>query len=134
LSSSERGVGCIKIGVVTDDGRTVSPHFGMAQFYLVFEIEDGVIKGKEMRPKAQHTHHGGGHADSGIMHEGDDDHHGHGEMLSNVGDCKALIARGMGQPMHDAILQMGIRPYVTKIAGAEEAARAYVDGTLDDVW
>jgi hypothetical protein len=30
----------MKIGVVTNDGRTVSPpHFAMAKSYLVFEIE-----------------------------------------------------------------------------------------------
>ena len=34
----------MKVGVVTDDGKTVSPHFGMAQYYLVYEIENGVIK------------------------------------------------------------------------------------------
>jgi predicted Fe-Mo cluster-binding NifX family protein len=122
----------IKIGVATDDGKTVSPHFGMAHFYLVFEIEDGVIKGKEMRPKKWHQHHGEGRSDGGTTREGGSDHHGHGEMLSNVTDCKALIAGGMGQPMHDAILQLGIKPYLTDIAGAEDAVKAYLDGTADD--
>jgi len=122
----------MKIGVVTDDGRTVSPHFGMAKFYLVFEIEGGVIKGKEMRPKAWHQHHGGGHDVGGVADEGEA-HSGHGEMLSNVRDCEALVARGMGRPMHDAIVRMGIRPYVTRLATAEEVAGAYIDGTLDDL-
>ena len=122
----------MKIGVVTNDGRTIQAHFGMAQFYLVFEIEGGVIKGREMRPKAWHRRHGGEHSDSGVMPEGGDEHPGHGEMLSNVRDCEALVARGMGRPMYDAILQMGIKPYVTNIAIAEEAVGAYINGTLDN--
>lgn len=125
-------MGGIRIGVVTNDGRTVSPHFGMAQFYLVFEIEGGVIKGKEMRPKAWHWHHGGERTDGGVTHEGGDEHPGHGEMLSNVRDCEALVARGMGRPMYDAIRQMGIKPYVTTIAFTEEAVVAYINGTLDN--
>ncbi len=132
MSTSKRGVGGVKIGVATDEGETVSPHFGMARFYLVFAIEEGVVKGREMRPKKWHQHHGEGHSDGGTMREGGSDHHGHGEMLSNVMDCEVLVARGMGRPMYDSILQMGIKPYVTKIARAEEVADAYINGTLDN--
>ena len=132
MSSSDERMRSIKIGVATDDGETVSPHFGMAAFYLVLEIEDGSIKSKELRPKKSHQHHGEGHSDAGTMREGGGEHHSHAEMLSNVTDCEALIARGMGRPMFDSILQMGIKPYVTKIATAEEVANAYIDGTLDN--
>ncbi len=121
----------MKIGVATDDGKTVSPHFGMAKFYLVFEMEDGTIKGKEMRPKTRH-HHGREHGDTGAAIKEGEEHHGHAEMLSNVNDCEALVARGMGPPMYNSILQMGIRPYLTRIAVVEDVARAYINGTLDD--
>ena len=36
-----------KIAVVTDDMSTISPHFGMARHYLVYEVEAGEIVGKE---------------------------------------------------------------------------------------
>ena len=122
----------MKVGVVTNDGRTVTPHFGMARFYVVFEIEGGAIKGKELRKKAWHMHQGGGGAEISFGHEGGGERPGHEDMLSNVRDCEALISRGMGRPMYAAILQTGIKPYVTKIAIAEDAVAAYVNGTLDN--
>lgn len=128
----------MKIGVVTNDGRTISPHFGMARFYAVFDIEDGVIKGKEMRPKAWHEHTAGKRpgrdstARGGGMHHDGNQRSTHHEMLSNIGDCEALVAKGMGRPMYEAILEAGIKPYVTSLGLAEEAVLAYAKGTLDN--
>ena len=122
----------MKVGVVTDDGRTVSAHFGMATQYLVFQIEDGEIKGRETRPKASHSHSDREQADAGSVRQEEGEHHGHGEMLSNVRDCEALIARGMGRPMYESILRLGIKPCVTDIASAEEAVGAYIKGSLDN--
>ncbi len=127
----------LKVGVVTDDGQTISPHFGMAQHYLVYDIQDGVVKGKETRPKAGH-HHGG------MEHEGE--HHGegpghnqgpeeastHASMLSNVSDCDALIARGMGWGIYEAMRQAGIKPFITEAVYADDAVQAYIKGSLDD--
>ena len=44
----------MKAAVVTDDLQTVSAHFGMARHYLVYDIEGGVVKGKETRDKVAH--------------------------------------------------------------------------------
>ena len=115
----------MRIGIVTDDGTSVSPHFGMAKNYLVVEIEGREVKGKEMRPKKSHQ------PERGRAHHADGEGASHGEMLSGVRDCEALVARGMGRPMYDAILQAGIEPYLTTIARADDVVRAYVDGTLD---
>lgn len=116
----------MKIAVATDDGTTVSPHFGMAKHYLVVEVVDGAIKGRDLRPK---MHHAPGR---GAEHHSGDEHSLHGGMLSVVRDCGAIVARGMGRPMYEAILQAGITPYVTGINGIDDAVRAYIDGTLHD--
>lgn len=129
----------MRVAVVTDDGKTISPHFGMAQYYLVYDIKNGAVKGKEMRPKA-------GHHRSGMEHQDETEHHGagpghhqgpeevstHQNMLSNVRDCAALIARGMGWGMYDAIIQSGIKPFVTESVYADDAVQAYIKGSLDD--
>ena len=121
----------MKIGVVTDDGRIVSAHFGMAKHYLVFEIEGGIIKRYEMRPKASHQHAGTGHADRGEVHQSENEHSLHADMLSNVRDCQILVARGMGRPMYENIIQMGITPCITEHSSVEEAVRACIEGTLE---
>ena len=123
----------MKVGVVTDDGKTISQHFGMAQYYLVYDIEGGTVKGKETRPKAGH-HHGGmqHHSEGPGHHQGKEEASTHQNMLSNVIDCEALIARGMGWGMYEAIRQSGIKPFITEAVYADDAVQAYIKGSLDD--
>ena len=49
----------MKIAVVTDDGETISQHFGRAQHYVVLTIENGQVTGREMRDKFGHRHGAG---------------------------------------------------------------------------
>ena len=122
----------LKIAVVTDDGKTISQHFGRARYYVVYDVQGGVIKGSEMRDKA--AHHSGSeprqHEEGG--HHGSEADAKHNSMLSNVSDCEALIARGMGWGAHEAIKASGLKPFVTDIEYAEDAAKAYVAGKLDN--
>ena len=120
----------MKIAVVTDDGKTISQHFGRARYYVVYDVQGGVIKGSEMRDKAAH------HSGSEPHHE-EGGHHGpeadvkHSSMLSNVSDCEVLIARGMGWGAHEAIKGAGLKPFITDLELAEDAAKAYISGKLD---
>ena len=116
----------MKIAVVSDDGRTISQHFGMAVYYVIYDIKEGRIVGRETKPKAAHdregTAHSHGHHDPSI----------HNSMLSNAGDCEAIIARGMGWGAYEAIRQSGVRPYITDLVNADDAVDAYIEGTLVD--
>ncbi len=128
----------MKVAVVTDSGNTISQHFGRASFFLVFSIEDGVIVATEQRSKA-------GHEQFAHLHDHQPDHeHGHehgtgahsedkhAQMLDPIRDCDAVIVRGMGTGAYRAVQAANIRPYLTELAEADAAARAYIDGTLTD--
>ncbi len=121
----------MKIAVVTDDGKTISQHFGRARYYVVYDVQGGVIKDSEMRDKA--AHHAGAephqHEEGG--HQGPEADAKHNSMLSNISDCEALITRGIGWGAFDAIKKGGIKPFITDLALAEDAAKAYVAGKLD---
>lgn len=117
----------MKAAVVTDDLLTVSAHFGMARHYLVYDIVDGVVKGREVRDKVGHSqgmqhHEQGGAAESRL----------HNTMLANVADCQAIIAAGMGAPMYASIVSAGMRTYITRIRTADDAVKALAEGTLDN--
>ena len=60
--------GSMKIAIVTEDGHTVSQHFGRAPYYAVLTVEGGLIVARELRPKTG-PHQTGGpreeHAGSG---------------------------------------------------------------------
>ena len=110
--------------------QTVSAHFGRAQHYLVYEVEGGAFKRMETRDKVGHgpgmeEHHherGAGPEMTNV----------HNAMLSNVGDCEAVISGGMGRPMHEAIMAAGMKVYITRMRYADEAVRALTEGRLDN--
>jgi predicted Fe-Mo cluster-binding NifX family protein len=124
-------VDVLKVGVVTDDGLTISAHFGRAQYYLVYDIVDGTVKGKETRPKASH-HQPGMEPHAEGHHHGQAEASLHANMLSGVKDCEALIARGMGWGMYEAIKEAGMKPFLTDMVSADQAVEAYIKGSLDD--
>jgi tRNA-Thr(GGU) m(6)t(6)A37 methyltransferase TsaA len=126
----------VKIAVITEDGQTISQHFGRAPHYLVFTVEDNKIVGKELRDKAGHRQF----ADEDHQHASRNDPRGHGfgahseskhaRMIESIQDCEAVIVRGMGRGAYYAMEHANIRPFVTEIADAENAVKAYIDGTL----
>jgi predicted Fe-Mo cluster-binding NifX family protein len=75
----------MKIAAVTNDGKSISAHFGRARNYLVMTIENGQIAAQEMRDKSA-CHHGHDHGHGHDAHDHDDHadhahehgHHGHG--------------------------------------------------------
>jgi predicted Fe-Mo cluster-binding NifX family protein len=127
----------MKIAAVTDDGQTISQHFGRAQQYAVLTIEDGKIVARETRDKWAHSHHG---EHSHETHGPDTFGHGlepgaqetHARMATPIVDCQAVLARGMGSGAYNSLRQAGIKPVVTEISSIDEAALAYAAGTLVD--
>jgi predicted Fe-Mo cluster-binding NifX family protein len=133
----------MKIAAITDDGESISAHFGRARQFLVFTVEDGVLVSRELRAKAGHDEFAGEEHDHGHHeHHGRDDPRGHGfgrgaggrhtEMMAAITDCDVLLARGMGQGAYLALQQAGITPITTEIKSAEAAVQAYLSGEIVD--
>jgi predicted Fe-Mo cluster-binding NifX family protein len=124
----------MKIAVVSEDGATISQHFGRAPYYVVLTVEDGKVVDREKREKTAHGH---GHDHGGHVHvEGEV--HGfdaasqdvHSRMAAPISDCQLLLARGMGMGAFQSLTQAGIQPIITDIAAIDEAVAAYLAGTL----
>ena len=128
----------MKIAAVSEDGVTISQHFGRAPFYVVVTVEDGKIVSHEKRDKMGHAQFAGEHAEHG--HEADPRGHGfdpaaqnrHARMAAAIVDCEVLLARGMGAGAYQGMEQAGIRPVVTDVANIEEALQAYLTGSLEN--
>ena len=128
----------MKIAAVSEDGVTISQHFGRAPFYVVVTVEDGKIVSHEKRDKMGHAQF------SGETHEGahGEDPRGHGfdpaaqnrhtRMAAAIADCEVLLAGGMGAGAYESMKQASIRPIVTDIASVDEAVQAYIEGRLMD--
>jgi predicted Fe-Mo cluster-binding NifX family protein len=125
-----------KIAAITDDGKTISQHFGRAQYYLVATVENGQIVQRELRPKLGHNQFSSNpHAADipGQQHGMDAaSHNKHLQMAEAIADCEALLCRGMGMGAYQSMQARGIRPVVTDIAGIDDAVMAYVEGNIVD--
>lgn len=124
-----------KIAFVTDDGQTISKHFGRAPYYQVLTVEGERVLAGEQRAKPGHqTFAQGGRAHS---HEHE---HGfgaaaqdkHNRMIDVIADCEALIAGGMGRGAYLSLQEAGITAIITDLDDIGEAAAAYLRGELEN--
>ncbi len=127
----------MKIAVITNDGKTISQHFGRAPYYLVLTIEEGEVTQRELREKIGHRHFVSQHEDhnheAGVGHGTDSgSHKKHASMAEAISDCKALICGGMGIGAYQSMQQFDIKPVVTDLRDIEEAVKAFIDGKLID--
>ena len=128
-----------KIAIVTDDGMTISPHFGRATQYAIISIEDGSITARELRDKASHRDFQAGESHQ-HRHREDERGRGFGQyagekhrrMFANITDCQIVLARGMGRGAHNGLQQMNIQPILTDIADIDAAVQAVINDEIVD--
>ena len=126
----------MKIAAVSEDGVTISQHFGRAPFYVVVTVEDGKIVSRERRDKLGHAHLANEpHTEeAGQPHGfGPQAHNRHLQMAEAIADCEALLCGGMGQGAYESMKARNIKPVVTDIHLIDEAALAYAQGTIVDL-
>lgn len=126
----------MKIACITEDGITISQHFGRAPYYLVLTIEEGKIINREKRAKMGHNQfqaaaheeapHEAGHGMDSASHDK------HISMADTIADCKVLLCGGMGTGAYESMRRLNIQPIVTDVREIETAAQAYIKGTLVD--
>ncbi len=129
----------MKIAAVSEDGVTISQHFGRAPFYVVVTVEEGKIVARERRDKMGHAQFAGeAHAEEAAG--ADPRGHGfdpaaqsrHARMAAAIADCDVLLARGMGAGAYASMEQAGIRPVLTDIPTIDEAVQAVISGEIED--
>jgi predicted Fe-Mo cluster-binding NifX family protein len=126
----------MKIAFATDDGRTISSHFGRASHYMVITIENGQLTRHEMRDKLGHNHF----ANEPHQSHAENQPHGfdsasqnrHVQMAEGIRDCEVMVCKGMGRGAYESMRTMNIRPLVTDINDVDEAAIAYANGQIVD--
>jgi predicted Fe-Mo cluster-binding NifX family protein len=109
----------IKIAIPTDDGVTISRHFGHAKAFLVVTLDNGEITDQELRQMSDTDDHDHHHHDHDHDHDHDHHHHGmggnpaHMAKFDVINDCQVLIGGGMGQPAVQRLNAMGIQVALT---------------------
>jgi predicted Fe-Mo cluster-binding NifX family protein len=126
----------MRIAAITEDGKSISQHFGRAPYYLVVTVENGQIVERELRDKLGHTQFANQPHESegpGQLHGmGSDSHNKHLMMSEAIADCEVLLCGGMGMGAYQSMVARGIKPVVTEIWDIEQAVMAYVEGKIVD--
>lgn len=126
----------MKIAAITDNGKTISQHFGRAQYYLVAKVENRQIVSRDLREKLGHAQFADQpHAEEipGQPHIMDAaSHNKHVQMVEAITDCETLLCRSMGMGANECMKTRGIRPVGTDIASNDEAVMAYIEGKIVD--
>ncbi len=126
----------MKIAVITDDGQTISQHFGRAAHYLVLTVENGEIVNRELRDKLGHSHFASEPHEQGTPGQP----HGfdpaaqdrHVRMAEAIADCQVLLCGGMGAGAYQSMQARGIKPIVVDVPVIDLAVKAYLEGKLVD--
>ena len=118
----------MKIAVASSDGTHISPHFGRSSHFLVFDVEDGKISGKEVRSNT-FTAHARGECAGGHHH--DHGAHSHASIVGALSDCHAVLCYGMGWRAAEALAHEGIQSFVLgEECTPEKAVTLFLDGKL----
>jgi predicted Fe-Mo cluster-binding NifX family protein len=126
----------MKIAAVSEDGVTISQHFGRAPFYVVVTVENGKIISHETRDKMGHAYFAGETHEE--AHGADPRGHGfdpaaqhrHARMAASISDCQVLLVGGMGMGAYESMQQANIIPVVTDLENIDQAVQAYLSGSL----
>jgi len=114
-----------KIAVASDDGQSISSHFGKTKGFVIFEVEGQEIKGQEYRPN---TFTGHARELENVGHDVDR----HGPILSALNDCKVVISNGMGRRLYDDLCGAGKEVFITEETSVKKAIDLYLNNKLAD--
>jgi predicted Fe-Mo cluster-binding NifX family protein len=124
----------MKIAVATEDGKTISKHFGRSPYFVIFEIERDRIINTTLRKNTftghfKRDHHEHQH---GEHHHGSGDPHKHESVAEGLIDCQVVISHGMGRMAWEDLRDRGIEMIVTDETDVESAVNKYISGDLTD--
>ncbi|MFH1174463.1 MAG: NifB/NifX family molybdenum-iron cluster-binding protein [archaeon] len=107
----------MKIAIASDDRNTISPHFGRALGFVVFDIDRSKVLGEEYRRNVGKNKGACGTCD-------------HQAMIRTVKDCEQVICQGMGQSIFDDLLRNSITAVVTDERTVKGALNKFMRGGL----
>lgn len=117
----------MRVAVASQDGESISAHFGRCACFIIFDAEDGTVLRKELRKNTHTSHaqgncHASGHSDQP---------HSHAAVVQALQDCQAALCYGMGWRAADDLMRNGIKPVIVdRKRTPEEAVALYVQGNL----
>lgn len=118
--------------MASDDGQTISQHFGRARGYVVLTLEGVHVERRESRGKLGHTDFGNQYHHDHQHGIGLEEEDRHGMMFAPIRDCEVCVVGGMGVGAYENLRSLGIRPIATDMRSIDEAVQAFIEGRLEN--
>ena len=96
----------MNIAVASDDGVSISEHFGRSRCFVVFDVEGSEIRDEIVRQNTFTAHA------RGECHGGQNDHSrslSHADIVMALRDCQAVLCYGMGWRAAEELGKHGIK-------------------------
>ncbi len=130
----------MKIAAVSEDGVTISRHFGKAVMYVVIEVEGGEIVNREKRlrtsvglgdchnytPSDCQERHGDPRSSVYALAK-------HFNMADAIADCQIIITGGMGYGAYASLKSRNFEPIITDQPDIDQAIKLLLDGKLENL-
>ena len=120
----------MKMAIASDDGITISAHFGRTKGFVVLEVEGKKVKNREYRLNTFTGHVRGLHLPKESEPVQSHDHHG--PILQALSDCQVVISNGMGRRIHQDLKNHHIRPFLTSETNVDMVLQLYFEGKISD--
>ncbi len=130
----------MKIAIPSNDKINIAGHFGRTKGFVICEIDNQEVIKKEYKENNFTGHAKGKHSEGEHEHHEHhehhkhehDEHHSHKGIFDAIGDCRMVIAGGMGRRLYDEFQQKNINVFVTKEKNIDNALNLFFDGNLDN--
>ena len=109
----------MRIAVASDDGKTISHHFGRALGFQIFEIKNDRITNQVYRKNI-----GKSNGECGSCN--------HDVIIYNIKDCDVLISYGMGRRIYDDLTKNNIQVVVSDEETVDAAVKRFIKKELEN--
>jgi predicted Fe-Mo cluster-binding NifX family protein len=116
----------MRIAVPSNDGVTISQHFGRSKQFLIFDVHEGHAAMESVREnQGCHGHDGAGHTEG--------QPHSHEGILGALRGCDAVVCAGIGIGAVMALKTAGLQVVSIAAEGkAVEALQLWLQGRLNN--
>jgi len=123
----------VKIAIPSDDGKSISPHFGRCRCFIIYEIEGNKIKNRTVRENLCCPHRVNVCPKTVSVQTREFIERIQNEVLSEIRNCQVLIGRYMNQSAIDNLNSHNVKIVLVDEKEADVAIEKYLLGALVEI-
>jgi len=133
LKKGSKKMGKVKIAIPSDDGKSISPHFGRCHYFVIYEIECNRINSRGVRENLCCPHRANMCPKTVSVQTSEFIQKIRNEVISEICNCHILMGRYLNQRVIDNLNNHDIKAILVDEKDADVAIEKYLLGTLVEV-